>query len=59
MNSRNGTSVNGRLLRPDEEYQLEPEDERRSTGKIYISGINVFTKYRRSATISNGTLFLR
>ena len=27
MNSRNGTSVNGRLLRPDEEYQLEPEDE--------------------------------
>ena len=25
MNSRNGTSVNGRLLRPDEEYQ--PEDE--------------------------------
>ena len=27
MNSRNGTSVNGRLLRPEEEYQLEPEDE--------------------------------
>lgn len=27
MNSRNGTAVNGRLLLPDEEYQLEPEDE--------------------------------
>ena len=27
MNSRNGTAVNGRLLRPEEEYQLEPEDE--------------------------------
>ena len=27
MNSRNGTSVNGCLLRPEEEYQLEPEDE--------------------------------
>ena len=47
-------------LRPDEEYQLEPEDEVDfALGKIYISGINVFTKYRRSATISNGTLFLR
>ena len=27
MNSRNGTAVNGRLLLPDEEYRLEPEDE--------------------------------
>lgn len=27
MNSRNGTAVNGRLLLPDEDYQLEPEDE--------------------------------
>ena len=27
MNSRNGTAVNGRLLLPDEEYQLEAEDE--------------------------------
>ena len=27
MNSRNGTTVNGRLLLPDEEYCLEPEDE--------------------------------
>lgn len=27
MNSRNGTAVNGRLLRPEEEYHLEPEDE--------------------------------
>ena len=27
MNSRNGTVVNGRLLLPDEEYRLEPEDE--------------------------------
>ena len=27
MNSRNGTAVNGRLLLPDEEYQLQPEDE--------------------------------
>lgn len=27
MNSRNGTAVNGRLLLPDEKYQLEPEDE--------------------------------
>ena len=27
MNSRNGTVVNGRLLLPDEEYCLEPEDE--------------------------------
>ena len=27
MNSRNGTAVNGRLLLPDEEDQLEPEDE--------------------------------
>ena len=27
MNSRNGTAVNGRLLLPDEEYQLETEDE--------------------------------
>ena len=27
MNSRNVTAVNGRLLLPDEEYQLEPEDE--------------------------------
>ena len=27
MNSRTGTAVNGRLLLPDEEYQLEPEDE--------------------------------
>ena len=27
MNSRNGTAVNGRLLLPDEEYQLESEDE--------------------------------
>ena len=26
MNSRNGTAVNGRLLLPDEEYRLEPED---------------------------------
>lgn len=27
MNSRNGTAVNGRLLLPDEEYRLKPEDE--------------------------------
>lgn len=27
MNSRNGTSVNGRLLLPEEEYQLQAEDE--------------------------------
>ena len=27
LNSRNGTSVNGRLLRPGEEYELQPEDE--------------------------------
>lgn len=27
LNSRNGTSVNGRLLRPDEEYCLQNEDE--------------------------------
>ena len=27
MNSRNGTAVKGRLLLPDEEYRLEPEDE--------------------------------
>lgn len=27
LNSRNGTSVNGRLLRPDEEYKLENEDQ--------------------------------
>ena len=27
MNSRNGTTVNGRLLLPDEEYCLDPEDE--------------------------------
>lgn len=27
LNSRNGTSVNGRLLRPDEDYKLENEDE--------------------------------
>lgn len=27
MNSRNGTSVNGRMLLPEEEYQLQPEDE--------------------------------
>ena len=27
MNSRNGPAVNGRLLLPDEEYRLEPEDE--------------------------------
>lgn len=27
MNSRNGTVVNGKLLLPDEEYQLQPEDE--------------------------------
>lgn len=27
MNSRNGTSVNGRLLLPEEEYQLQHEDE--------------------------------
>ena len=27
MNSRTGTAVNGRLLLPDEEYRLEPEDE--------------------------------
>ncbi len=27
MNSRNGTAVNGRMLLPDEEYHLEPEDE--------------------------------
>ncbi len=27
MNSRNGTSVNGRLLLPEEEYQLQSEDE--------------------------------
>lgn len=27
MNSRNGTAVNGRILLPDEEYQLQPEDE--------------------------------
>ena len=27
LNSRNGTSVNGRLLRANEEYQLQDEDE--------------------------------
>lgn len=27
MNSRNGTAVNGKLLLPDEEYQLKQEDE--------------------------------
>ena len=27
MNSRNGTAVNGRLLLPEEEYRLQPEDE--------------------------------
>lgn len=27
LNSRNGTSVNGRLLRPDEDYKLENEDQ--------------------------------
>lgn len=27
LNSRNGTSVNGRLLRPEEEYKLENEDQ--------------------------------
>lgn len=27
LNSRNGTSVNGRLLLPDEEYKLQAEDE--------------------------------
>ena len=27
LNSRNGTSVNGRLLRPEEEYLLQAEDE--------------------------------
>ncbi len=27
MNSRNGTTVNGRLLLPDEEYKLQDEDE--------------------------------
>ena len=27
MNSRNGTAVNGRMLLPDEEYELKPEDE--------------------------------
>lgn len=27
MNSRNGTSVNGRMLRPDEDYCLQNEDE--------------------------------
>ena len=27
MNSRNGTAVNGKLLLPDEEYQLQQEDE--------------------------------
>ena len=27
LNSRNGTSVNGRMLRANEEYQLQDEDE--------------------------------
>ncbi|MBU5482449.1 DUF6382 domain-containing protein [Blautia sp. MSJ-19] len=27
LNSRNGTSVNGRMLKPEEEYQLQDEDQ--------------------------------
>lgn len=27
LNSRNGTSVNGQMLRPDEDYQLQDQDE--------------------------------
>lgn len=40
LNSRNGTSVNGRLLKTGEEYQLQDEDRGICTGAVHIFKID-------------------